>query len=302
MRLPSFLRDLSSSNPIVRRALWPALMLRRRWHNAHRAEVDQVLNRLGGMLAEDPVLVVPEFEGTFAFSPRGHLFRRLAAAGDYEPVLTRRCLELLDPTRDVLDVGANIGFHTVLLARHLKGRRLLAVEPTRNALRRLRRNVALNGVENTVTIFEGVASRAAGWVDIKTVDGLEEYSSLGAMDHPSIAGAHYVTEHVEARTLDQLVAEHGLDCGFVKVDVEGAERDVFEGGRDLLSRQRPVVVSELSDTLLRKNGSSAREVVELFESMEYVVTDPLDPSATAGSRAFGDIICVPKEHPRARMT
>ena len=261
-----------------------------------------MLSRLAGMLAEDPVLKVAEFEGVFAVSPKGHLFRRIVEEGSYEPILTRRCLELIDPRRDVIDVGANIGLHTVLLAKHLDRRRLLAIEPTGNALRRLRRNIALNGVDAKVTIFAGVASSAPGWLDIKTVDGLEEYSTLGVMDHPSIVGEPYVTERVEARTLDQLVVEHGLDCGFVKVDVEGAERDVFEGGRHLFTQHRPVVVSELSDTLLRRNGSSAREVVRFFEALDYVVTDPLKPLGKAGARAFGDIICVPKEHPRARAT
>ena len=288
--------------PVLRRLLWPAILLRRQLQGRHGPEVNEIFGRMAEMLMEDPLLAVPEFEGTFAVSAKGHLFRRIIESGEYEPVLTRRCLELLDPQRDVIDVGANIGFHTVLFAKHLDRRRLLAIEPTRNALRRLRRNLELNGVDSVVTIFQGVASRAPGWREIKTVEGLEEYSSLGAMDHPSIAGTPFVTERVEARTLDQLVLEHTLDCGFVKVDVEGAERDVFEGGRQLFASQRPVVVSELSDPLLRKNGSSALEVVEFFERLDYVVTDPLGPGKVAGVREFGDIICVPKEHARAHAT
>lgn len=301
----SFFTQLTASladRPALRRALWPALVLRRRWRTSKDAGVGEVLDRLADMLAEDPVLDVAEFEGRFAVSAKGHLFRRVVESGEYEPVLTRRCLELLDRQRDVIDVGANIGFHTVLFAKHLDHRRLLAIEPTRNALRRLRRNIALNGVESVVTVFEGVASRAPGWCDIKTVAGLEEYSSLGVMEHPSIAGVPFVTEKVEARTLDQLALEHGLDCGFVKVDVEGAERDVFEGGRHVFTRHRPVVVSELSDALLRKNGSSAVEIIRFFEALDYVVTDPLIPGGGAGLREFGDIICVPKEHARAHAT
>lgn len=75
---------------------------------------------------------------------------------------------------------------------------------------------------------------------------------------------------------------------------------VFEGARELLAGHRPVVVSELSDVLLRKNGSSAQEVVRLFEPFDYVVSDPLQPGEPSGFRPFGDIICMPKEHPCAR--
>jgi len=265
------------------------------------SRVDRVFDRLAELLAEDPVVKVAEFEGTFALSPRGALFRFVAEQGDYEPVLARKCVELLDPHRDAVDVGANIGFYAVLFAKRLDGRRVLAVEPTRNALARLRRNIALNAVESKTIVFEGVASNQSGWLEIKTVSGLEEFSSLGAMDHPSIAGAAFVTERVEARTLDELVADHGLDCGFVKVDVEGVEHTVFEGGRRTLAQQRPVVLSELSDYLLRKNGSSSLEVVRFFEALDYVVVDPLRPGEKPGRRQFGDILCLPREHPHARQ-
>jgi FkbM family methyltransferase len=292
---------LAHRHPMLRRTLAPVQQLRQRWLLKQHAGANQMLARLVEAFAEDPVLRVAEFQGTFAVSARSHLFRRIVEAGEYEPVLTRLCLELLDQKRDVVDVGANIGLHTVLLAKQLDRRRLLAVEPTRNALARLKRNIDLNGVGN-VTVFEGVASDAPAWLDIKTIDGLEEYSSLGVMGHPSVTGVQFATQRVEARTLDQLVSEHGLDCGFMKVDTEGMEHAVFGGARGILARQRPVVLSELSDVLLRKNGSSALDVIRIFESLDYIVTDPLHPGETPGAREFGDIICIPKEHPRARRT
>lgn len=293
---------LTQRYPGLRRALWPATLLRRHWLQRKRPDGEQVQDRLAELLAEDPVLNVAEFEGIFALSPRGHLFRRIIKNAEYEPILTRKCLELLDPHRDVIDVGANIGFHTVLLAKHVDRGRVLAVEPTLNALGRLRRNIALNAVKSKVYVFEGVASNRPGWLEIKSVDGLEEFSSLGAMDHPSIAGAQFVTERVEARTLDQLVTDHGFDCGFIKVDVEGVEHNVFEGALRTLAQQRPVVVSELSDYLLCKNGSSALEVVRFFGALDYVVIDPLHPSEKPGFRQFGDIVCLPREHAFARPT
>ena len=136
---------------------------------------------------------------------------------------------------------------------------------------------------------------------MKTIAGREEFSSAGEMAHPSIAGQHFTIERVEARTLDQLVAEHGLAPGIVKVDVEGFEHHVFEGARDTLARHRPVVVSELSDYLLRKNGSSARAIVQQFESRGYRVFDPLHLGETPGSREFGDMVCLPAEHASLRV-
>ncbi len=261
--------------------------------------IRDLVGRLSAMLVEDPVVKLAEFDGIFALSPRSHIFRRIATEGHYEPILTAKCREWLDRDRDVIDVGANVGFHTIMLAKLLRRGRLLALEPTKNALSRLRRNIEMNGVGGKVTVFEGVASNAAGEVEIKTLEGLEEYSTLGAMEHPSVRQQDYKVQHVAAKTVDQLVAEHGLDVGFMKVDVEGAEHLVFGGAKETLARCRPVVLSEVSDTLLRKNGSSSAEVVRIFEELGYHVVDPLHPGARPGSLEFGDILCIPAEHPAA---
>jgi FkbM family methyltransferase len=243
---------------------------------------------------EDPILQVDDYQGRFALSAKSALFRRLAMHGHYERELTKRCLELLDPERDVLDVGANVGFHTVLFAKRLKRGRRLAVEPATNALRRLRRNLQMNLVQDKVIIFEGVASNAPGTVQLKVVAGKEEFSSIGALKHPAIAEDRSAVEVVIATTVDELVEKHRLTPRFMKVDVEGAEHLVFEGARHTLQVHRPAVIAELSDFLLRNNGSSALAVVRVFENLNYEVIDPLHPKIKPGHREFGDVLCLPR--------
>lgn len=294
MLLVNRLSEFSRGHPTLRRALWPALALRRKWLRKRDAKMASIFERLGAMFAEDPVLRVQEFDGLFALPARSALFRRLAEDGEYEPVLTSHCLSLLDPARDAIDVGANVGFHSVLFARHLPRQRVLAIEPTHKARQRLLRNLALNDVQERVLVFAGAASDRSGSIEINTIDGLEEFSSVGKMAHPAIHGQHVSVECVATRTIDELVVEHALNPGLLKVDVEGFEHCVFEGAQQTLIRHRPVVVSELSDFLLRKNGSSARDVVRSFESIGYRVFDPLHPNEAPGAREFGDIICVPR--------
>jgi len=284
---------------VLRAAMMPARKLVAHYMQKRDRVERAAIERIASMLVEDPVLRVNEFVGVFALSPQSHIFRRVAMAGHYEPELTARCRVLLDVDRDVMDIGANVGFHKVLLGGLLRKGRLLAVEPTHDALKRLRRNIIMNGVGDKVAVLEGVASDAPGQIEIKIVAGLEEYSTIGALEHPSVANAEIVTRTVEARTLDQLATEHGLDVGFIKVDVEGAEHLVFRGGQATLARCRPVVLSELSDTLLRKNGSSSQEVIKMFEVLGYVVSDPMRPNLKPGNVEFGDILCIPREHPLA---
>lgn len=288
------LSRLVNKHHMLRRALWPALALRRQWLRIDDARSSAFFERLGAMLAEDPVLNVPEFQGRFALSARSALFQRLVQTGEYEPVLTGHCLDMLDLTRDAIDVGANVGFHSVLFASRLKDRRVLAIEPTQQACRRLLRNLSLNDVQERVIVFAGAASDRCGSIDINTIEGLEEFSSVGELVHPAVDGRRTTAEHVETRTVDELVRQYALRPGLLKVDVEGFEHRVFEGARKTLVEHRPVVVSELSDFLLRKNGSSAQEVVEFFQRLGYRVFDPVHEHEVPGHRDFADMICVPQ--------
>ncbi len=249
---------------------------------------------LSACLAEDPVVAVRGFPGKYAIGGQSDLFRRIALSGSYEPELVAICRDRVDPDRDVVDVGANVGLYTVLFADLAPRRRTLAIEPTAGALARLRRNVAANGADSRVDIFEGVVSDRPGELQLSVIPGREEYSSLGAMDHPSVAGARVETMTTVAATVDALVAARNLVPGFVKIDVEGMEHLVLRGMTAVLQTSRPLVLAELSDPLLRSNGSSAREVIRMMQAYGYEVTDAVDPQRPAGERSFGDMLCVPQ--------
>lgn len=287
------LARFADAHPSVRRMLSPALAVRRRFIQRAADRQQAILDRMSTLFVEDPCLRIDEFDGEFYLDSRSSLFHRVVLAGHYEPELTRRCVELLDPDRDVLDIGANIGFHAVLFARRLRTGTVLSVEPTPRALNRLRRNLERNGVSVRVSIFEGVASSEPGEVQIHTIAGREEYSSLGAMSHPSISGATTETLTVSATTVDDLVAQRSLRPGFMKIDVEGAEHLVIAGAGQVLAEHRPIILAELSDPLLKANGSSSAEVIHAIERFGYRVSDPLRPDVAPGQRSFGDILCVP---------
>src|SRR3546814_9162768 len=95
-------------------------------------------------------------------SPKSHLFRRLFINGEYEPELAKLFLKYLDPSRDVIDIGANIGFFSVLAGRRLSTGRVLSVEPTDAAFARLSRNVQLNGVSDRAILHQGLISDTHG--------------------------------------------------------------------------------------------------------------------------------------------
>lgn len=255
----------------------------------------EAIKSLGQILIGDPVIRVEEFDGIFAVGVSSDLCSRILIKKRYEPRLVNLCKRYLNKDRDVIDIGANVGFYTVLFAKNISHRsKVLAVEPTKNATQRLRRNIELNGVMNKVEVFKGAVSNKNGTCRIHTVEGKEEYSSLGAMDHPKIKGKKWVTEKVMQITLDKLIEQKSLNPGFLKVDVEGSEHLVFEGAQNVLFKNRPVILSELSDFLLKKNGSSSKEVVALIKSYGYNIFNAADESIFSETKPFGDILCLPQ--------
>ena len=295
------IQELTYRYSILRKVLLPAILLRRRSIEKKLKIQKKVVQNLEDLLVGDPILQVDEFSGKFTFDIRSDLFARLLIKNSYEPELSSLCIQYLDPERDVIDVGANIGLYSILFAKNMGIGRVLAVEPTPNAINRLRQNLKLNNVEDRVEIFEGVASDKNGSTTINIIQGKEEFSSIGEISHPSIDGEQSENVKVDSLTLDSLVEQRALDPGFIKADVEGSEHLFFSGSKKVLSKNRPIILSELSDFLLRKNGSSADSVIQTLRKFEYEIMDPMNPSIRPGRKEFGDMLCIPTEKMKQRV-
>lgn len=274
----------------------PGLALRHAVDHRRKKSTQRFFANLSTLLVEDPCIEVAEFKGKFYLDARSAIFRRIVADKYYEPELTALCAEHCDRSLDVLDIGANVGFHSVLFSRLLQeagNRKVLSVEPTHNAFERLKKNLLLNELSGGVIAIKGAVSNEPGEIVIQTVEGMEEFSSVGSLVHPTVSNEKVNRETVRAYTIDALVSEHQLTPGFMKIDVEGAEGQVLAGARQTLAEHRPIILAELSDPLLRQSGSSSAEVLELLRQYDYQITDPLRPDSTPGGREYGDILCIP---------
>jgi FkbM family methyltransferase len=167
--------------------------------------------------------------------------------GGFKPEL-QKFMELnLKPGSVFYDVGANVGFFSLLAAR-LSGSegRVISFEPIDENLSKLGENVRRNQFSNVriIPIALGAAngertfqlSESPTWGKFKGV----------AQEVPN----KYVRDiAVQVRRLDDLVSAESLPPpDFIKVDVEGAEREVIDGARDTLLRYGPILMIELHGT------------------------------------------------------
>jgi FkbM family methyltransferase len=193
----------------------------------------------------------------------------LLADGTYDVPFTSFALAELRPGDVAVDVGANIGLFTLLMARIVgPGGRVIAYEPEPDNLALLRDNVAFNYLTGWVEIIDRAAAGEAGTATFFATDRFKGNSSL--IEHTS----DYFTEfgvdasariEVETERLDDRLAD--LDrIALLKIDVEGAELGVLQGARGLLEAG---VVRRLCVEVLRSRmGSDWEPFVELLRGME----------------------------------
>jgi FkbM family methyltransferase len=189
---------------------------------------------------------VPAFSGRFEIDIRSHILRRILVNGEYESTVAAFVAAHVDPRRDAIDAGANIGLFTIgMLAAG--ARRVLAVEPMPLAQHYLRQNVLNNGRSDQVVLHAGAVAAECGTILMNYIPGKEEYSSIDILAHPAIRGLQSQSILVPVKTLDLLVEENGLDPAIIKIDTEGSEHRVLAGAQSVLQKFRPLLVLERGD-------------------------------------------------------
>jgi FkbM family methyltransferase len=165
--------------------------------------------------------------------------------GSYEPELTELFAERVRPGSVVFDLGAHIGYYTLLASRLVRGGgRVVACEPSPRNLRHLRGHVEMNRLRNVEVVAAAVCDR----------EGTASFSSGGGSGTGHLAGKGEGKIRVVTTTVDRLRSSTGLSPDFLKVDVEGAELDLLRGAAATLREARPVVFLSTHGAALREEA------------------------------------------------
>jgi FkbM family methyltransferase len=175
------------------------------------------------------------------------------------------------PGSVVLDVGANIGAHTLEFASRVgSSGKVFAFEPTFFAHRKLLQNLALNPSLAAIVKAEQLMLAAS---DNRTTE-LEIYSSWPLIRQDNLHAKHLgrlqPTEGARAISLDTYLRQAGVPrVDFVKLDVDGFECEVLEGARHCLDVFRPTILMELAPYLLLERGASLAQLVAILTRSGY---------------------------------
>jgi FkbM family methyltransferase len=184
---------------------------------------------------------------------------QLWAFGSYEEHLAELFRFLTLPGDCCIDVGANIGVHTIRLAKLVgpKGS-VIALEPDGQIAHKLSDNISLNDLTN-VQVHEAAASETAG-VEVvlhrpNTGDSNKGRASL--LPHSYLTGSK---ASVITTTIDNIVHE---PIALIKIDVEGHEGAVVAGATRTIEASLPSIIFEYAPTLLSDSSQSPFEYLDL---------------------------------------
>jgi len=191
--------------------------------------------------------------------------------GSFEPSTIAAYRRELKPGATVIDVGANMGSHTLEFARTVGPQgSVLACEPTAHVFARLLANLEANRDLRPRVHADQVMLMAAP--DAALPAQLVSSWPLGSdpeRDETSW-GRPYPTTGARVSTMDRWVAEQNVErVDLIKLDVEGNECIVLDGAVDVLRRHRPVIVCEVFAQALMAQGRTVDELLQRFDDAGY---------------------------------
>ena len=217
----------------------------------------------------------------------------------HEPETAPLFYDRAKSARTTIDVGAHVGYFTLLGGHANPQGKVYAFEPHPLVYQRLTRNTVLNDLLNVSCEQVAVGGKEGTEAFFYVKDGINSSSSLsGTFMESIVAPARLVNSEVRVVTLDDFVEERqvtGVDL--MKIDTETTEGDVFRGMVRVLERDRPVVFCEVIQS------STGREIEETLRDLGYqffLLTDggPLARDHIVPEPPWRNFYLVPEERER----
>jgi FkbM family methyltransferase len=190
--------------------------------------------------------------------------KHIFATGLYEPEVVNVVLNALKPGDIAVDIGANIGFFSLLFAKLVgSDGKVLSFEPQPKVVARLKENISFHANSSVIEVNEFALGANSGTVNFNC--GPEDHSGVGSLRE--LRGS---PEHIQVKVCrGDDVFDRNMPIRLMKIDVEGAEYLVLEGIRETLKTWHPDLIMEISDSYLKQLGSSANQLTREFQSYGY---------------------------------
>ncbi len=222
----------------------------------------RIINWINDLVFNNVIKVKSRNEDVFAVSTREQIGHEIILSGCYEPLTLLKCEDLLRNGGVFIDIGANMGLHSIYLSK-LKNISIYAVEPSIHNFQKLLFNIKLNGAKN-----------------INPVNiALSDKDSFGFLtnDSPVNSGTFKVVNNcndtdsylIRLCTLSELLNYFKIsEVELLKIDIEGFEMNVFKGLFEHCSIMPKNIIMELSD-LMERTGYTIDDCYDYLKNLGY---------------------------------
>lgn len=183
--------------------------------------------------------------------------------GIYEKLTTTLVKKEVKKGDIVLDIGANIGYYTLIFAKLVgKNGQVFAFEPDPTNFALLKKNIAINGYKNVTLVPKAVSRKT---------EGIKLYlCQTNKGDHRiynSFDGRQAIA--IKAVSLDEYFKNYRRKIDFIKMDIQGAEAKAIQGMINLLKNNQPKIIMEFWPIGLKRSGISPEKPLKLIKNLGY---------------------------------
>lgn len=183
---------------------------------------------------------------------------------NYEETELDVIMQLLPIRGNFIDIGANIGWHSLIIAKNFKQVKVYAFEPIKKTYEFLRQNIKLNTIKNIKTFNFGFFNKNKKISFYTYKEGSGNSSIRNLSNRKSV-----IRQIANVKILDHFVKKEKLKVDFIKCDVEGAELFVFLGAKKTLYKYKPIVFCEMLRKWSKKFKYHPNEIIQFFSKIGY---------------------------------
>jgi len=266
---------------------------------------DRFLNNLG---VDDPVyirkqLTFDDISFEMLLDVRGKLEGDLIFYGYYEPHIQKLFKQLGVNKGIILDIGANIGLHSLYLSHAFSQAKIFSFEASPRVFKDLNLNKSLNGCANLEVLNLALGDRPGEMSFYEPSGKKIENRGLGSFNHDNVP-ADFSEVVLQIATVDSVIEERlepDEKVTMIKIDVQGHEGPVLQGAITCLTEHRPVVFMELEMENFKEPMKVLEDFKKMFESLDYSAQRISDTEAaytaldwsTVGSTDKFDALFIP---------
>lgn len=168
-----------------------------------------------------------------------------------------------------IDIGANAGYYTIPLSRHFK--EVYAFEPVPRIYKKLCNNIKINEITNVKTFptAVGAVDEVLPYFIQSVVDG-DQNINTGLSSLTKRENFKTKEISIDVNRLDTLFPTSKIE--FIKVDVEGHEFQVFQGAKQIIIKQKPVIIWEASFNISKINALRSFDFLSMLDYKHFIIS------------------------------